>query len=160
VATGDSLARSQPARLPDGWVVTASGRLSIAATRREQPGRFPFSTMDLVAVDNALTYASRRAGARFAIYLGDLGEDTAARARALLARVPTPANAVLLAVSPDQRAIEVVYGSGVRGRGAESGAPLGVSAAAAAFRGGTLIEGLVSAVGVMSERIQPAKIRP
>ena len=153
MATGDSLARSQPARLPDGWEVTASGRVSIAATRREQPGRFPFSTMDLVAVDNALTYASRRAGARFAIYLGDLGEDTAARARALLARVPTPANAVLLAVSPDQRAIEVVYGEDLRGRGAETAAPLGVSAAASAFREGNLLDGLISAVRVMSAGI-------
>ena len=45
------------------------------------------------------------------IYLGDLGTDTAARAREILADVPTPDNAVLLAVSPDQKVIEVVYGS-------------------------------------------------
>ena len=61
------------------------------------------------------------------------------RARELLADVPTPNNAVLLAVSPDQRSIEVVYGSDVCGRGIESVAPLGVSAAAAAFREGNLI---------------------
>jgi len=42
---------------------------------------------------------------------------------------------VLLAVSPDQRAIEVVYGTDVRGRGAESAAPLGVSAAASGVQG-------------------------
>ena len=46
-----------------------------------------------------------------------------------------------MAVSPDQRAIEVVYGSGVRGRGAESAAPLGVAAAASAFQEGDLSTG-------------------
>jgi hypothetical protein len=85
-----------------------------------------------------------------------LGADTAARAREILAKVPTPNNAVLLAVSPDQRAIEVVYGAAVRGRGAESAAPLGVAAAKAAFEQGQLIDGLVSAIRVLSSGISPA----
>ena len=41
--------------------------------------------------------------------------------------MPTPNNAVLLAVSPNQKAIEVVYGAEVKGRGIEAAAPLGVS---------------------------------
>ena len=81
------------------------------------------------------------------------GADPAARSREILADVPTPNNAVLLAVSPDQRVIEVVYGADVRSRGAESAAPLGVSAAASAFKEGNLIDGLVSAVRVMSAGI-------
>ena len=81
---------------------------------------YPFPTMDLVVLDDALKYGSRAAKARFAVYIGDLGDDSAAQARELLAKVPTPDNAVLLAVSPDQRAIEVVYGSEVQGRGIES----------------------------------------
>ena len=72
---------------------------------------YPFPITDLVAIDDALKYGSRTSNVRFAIYLGDLGGDTAARAREILAKVPTPNNAVLLAVSPDQSAIEVVYGS-------------------------------------------------
>ena len=52
----------------------------------------------------------KRFNLRFAVYLGDLGVDTAATARDILAKVPTPDNAVLLAVSPNQKAIEVVYG--------------------------------------------------
>jgi hypothetical protein len=63
---------------------------------------------------------------------------------------------VLVAVSPDQHAIELVYGSQVRGRGAESAAPLGVAAAASAFQVGKLIDGLVSAVRVTSAGISPA----
>ena len=67
--------------------------------------------------------------------------------------MPTPNDAVLLAVSPNQKAIEVVYGAGVRGRGAESAAPLGVAAAASAFKEGNLIDGLVSAIRVLSAGI-------
>ena len=139
--------------LPIGWAVTSSGRLSVAADPGELPGQYPFRPLDLMALDNALTNATRQSKARFAVYVGDLGADTAASARAVLADVPTPSNAVLLAVSPDQRAIEVVYGEGLLGRGIETAAPLGVSAAAATFREGNLIDGLISAVRVMSAGI-------
>jgi hypothetical protein len=62
---------------------------------------------------------------------------------------------VLLAVSPNQKAIEVVYGAGVKGRGIESAAPLGVAAAASAFAEGNLIDGLISAVRVLSAAVSP-----
>ncbi|MCB0924412.1 MAG: DUF5130 domain-containing protein [Mycobacterium sp.] len=151
MAAGDqTVARVSPDGLPAGWAVTASGRLSIASEPDKLPNRYPFRTRDLVVLDDALVHGSRQSKARFAVYIGDLGADPAARARELLADVPTPNNAVLLAVSPDQRSIEVVYGSDVCGRGVESVAPLGVSAAAAAFREGNLIDGLVSAIRVMS----------
>ena len=51
-----------------------------------------------------------------------------------------------LAETPNQRAIEVVYGGDVQGRGIEESAPLGVSAAAASFKEGNLMDGLISAV--------------
>ena len=120
-----ALATLDPAKLPVGWVVTSSGRLSGVTEPGELSVQYPFPTKDLVAIDDALKYASRQSKARFAVYIGDLGGDTAGRAREILADVPTANNAVLLAVSPDQRAIEVVYGADVRGRGAESAAPLG-----------------------------------
>ena len=114
---------------------------------------YPFSTKELVTLDGALTEGTRQAKARFAVYIGDLGSDPAVRARAILADVPTPDNAVLLAVSPDQHSIEVVYGADLHGRGVETAAPLGVSAAAASFARGNLIDGLISAVRVMSAGI-------
>lgn len=155
MARGD-VATIDYGELPKGSVITTSGRISGVTEPGELSVHYPFPTKDLVAIDDALKYGSRAAGARFAVYLGDLGADTAARARALLARVPTPEDAVLLAVSPDQRAIEVVYGAGVRGRGAESAAPLGVAAASSAFERGDLVDGLVSAIRVMSAAISPA----
>lgn len=150
------IATVEPAELPNGWAVTSSGRLSGVTEPGKVSVHYPFPIKDLVTLDDALTYGSRASDARFAVYIGDLSSDTAARAREILARVPTPDNAVLVAVSPDQHAIEVVYGSQVRGRGAESAAPLGVAAAAAAFAGGNLIDGLVSAVRVLSAGISPA----
>ncbi len=150
------VATIEPTDLPRGSVITSSGRISGVTEPGELSVHYPFSIDDLVAIDEALKYGSRASKARFAIYLGDLGSDTAARAREILAKVPTPDNAVLLAVSPDQKAIEVVYGAQVRGRGAESAAPLGVAAAAPAFQSGNLVDGLISAIRVLSAGIAPA----
>ena len=155
MASGE-IATITPAELPKGSVITTSGRISGVTEPGDVAVHYPFPIDDLVTLDDALTYGSRAAGARFAVYIGDLGSDTAARAREILAQVPTPNKAVLVAVSPDQHAIEVVYGSQVRGRGAESAAPLGVAAAASAFQQGKLIDGLVSAVRVTSAGISPA----
>ena len=150
------VATREPAGLPTGFAITSSGRVSGVTEPGELSVHYPFPTKDLVAIDDALKYGSRQSMTRFAIYLGDLGSDTAARAREILADVPTPNNAVLLAVSLDQAVIEVVYGSEVRGRGAESAAPLGVAAASSAFEQGHLVDGLVSAIRVLSSGISPA----
>jgi Domain of unknown function (DUF5130) len=152
VASGE-VATIDQASLPVGWVVTNSGRLSGVTEPGAVSETYPFSIKERVELDDALKYGSRASKARFAVYIGDLGADTAAKARELLAKVPTPDDAVLIAVSPDQKAIEVVYGSALQGRGAESAAPLGVAAAASAFQEGNLIDGLVSAVRVLSAGI-------
>jgi hypothetical protein len=154
VVSGE-IATVERAHLPLGWVVTSSGRVSGVTQPGDVSVHYPFPIKDLVVLDDALKYGSRAAKARFAVYIGDLGVDTAATAREILAKVPTPDNAVLLAVSPDQHAIEVVYGSEVKGRGIDTAAPLGVSAAASAFREGNLIDGLISAVRVLSAGVSP-----
>lgn len=156
MASGELVKPSTDVDLPYGYALTSSGRISGVTEPGELSVHYPFPTMDLVVLDDALKYGSRAAQARFAVYIGDLGEDTAATARGVLAKVPTPNNAVLLAVSPDQKAIEVVYGSDVQGRGIEEAAPLGVSAAAASFAEGNLIDGLISAIRVLSAGVSPA----
>ena len=112
-----AVARFDAGNLPLGWAVTASGRLSGVTDTGQRSVQYPFPKMDLVELDEALTVATRQSRARFAVYIGDLGAETAARAREILAGVPTPDNAVLLAVSPSQHSIEVAYGADVRGRG-------------------------------------------
>ncbi|RWA16161.1 DUF5130 family protein [Mycolicibacterium brumae] len=139
--------------LPYGSALTYSGRIS-AVKEPDVPGQlYPISIKERVALDEALKWGSRASKARFAVYIGDLGANTAAAANQILGDVPTPNDAVLLAVSPNQRAIEVVYGAGVRGRGGEAAATLGVAAAKAGFAEGNLIDGLVSAIRVMSASI-------
>ena len=150
MASGEvaTAAPAEVAELPRGFVVTTSGRISGVTEPGDVSITYPFPVKDLVILDDALKYG-------FAVYLGDLGDDTAARAREILAKVPTPDNAVLLAVSPNQRAIEVVYGGDVQGRGIEESAPLGVSAATASFKEGNLMDGLISAVRVLSAGVSP-----
>ena len=154
MASGE-VATIQTAELPVGFAVTSSGRISGVTQPGEVSVTYPIPVKDLVVLDDALKYGSRDAKARFAVYLGELGEDTAATAREILAKVPTPENAVLLAVSPNQRAIEVVYGSDVKGRGIEEAAPQGVSAAAASFKDGKLMEGLINGVRALSAGVSP-----
>jgi uncharacterized protein DUF5130 len=154
-STSTAVARRDELELPYGSAITSSGRISGVTEPGTLSVHYPFPVKDLVVLDDALKYGSRGAKARFAVYLGDLGADPAATARAILAKVPTPDNAVLLAVSPNQKAIEVVYGADVKGRGIEEAAPLGVSAAAASFAEGNLIDGLVSAVRVLSAAVSP-----
>lgn len=139
--------------LPVGWAVTSSGRLSGVSEPDEPCEDYPFSIAERVKLDEALKWGSRASKARFAVYIGGLGSNPADAAAKALGRVPTPDDAVLLAVSPNQRTIEVVYGANLRGRGAEQAATLGVAAAAAGFREGNLIDGLVSAIRVMSAAI-------
>lgn len=160
MASGDLATRDVAAKtdveLPYGYALTSSGRISGVTEPGELSVHYPFPTKDLVVLDDALKYGARAAKARFAVYLGPLGEDTAATAREILGRVPTPDNAVLLAVSPDQHVVEVVYGADLKGRGIETAAPLGVSAAIASFKQGNLIDGLISAVRVISAGVSPA----
>jgi Domain of unknown function (DUF5130) len=153
---GTEVLKKESEVLPYGWAMTSSGRVSGVTEPGELSEHYPFSIAERVELDEALKWGSRASKARFAVYIGDLGAPTAAAARAILAKVPTPDEAVLIAVSPNQKVIEVVYGSGLQGRGAESAAPLGVAAATSAFQEGNLIDGLVSAVRVMSAGISRA----
>src|SRR5690348_15989669 len=71
-----------------------------------------FSFQELARLDEALTMSSRETGLRFTLYIGDLGTQTRVTAEDLHARSGAhPAEAVLLAVSPGQRVVEVVTGS-------------------------------------------------
>ena len=155
MATGE-VTTIDPADLPLGSVITYSGRVSGVTEAGELSVHYPFPVKDLAALDQALTYSSRASQARFGVYIGDLGADTANRAGQILAKLPTPNDAVLVAVSPDQRVIEIVYGGGVSGRIAPAAAPQAVAEATASLRQGNLIGALIGAVHVLSAGISPA----
>ncbi|MEV0357639.1 DUF5130 domain-containing protein [Nocardia sp. NPDC050697] len=139
--------------LPHGFALTSSGRVSGVHEPGTEFRRPPFSDHERVALDNALTEATRATGVRFTVFIGDLGGDPAAGADALLPTVPDAERAVLIAVSPNDRAIEVRSGHEIEDRANDRVCQLGVTAASSSFRQGQLIDGLVSAVRVMAAAI-------
>ena len=122
--------RIEPAELPHGYVVTTSGRVSGVTEPGEVSVHYPFPVNDLVAPRRcAEVRLARSQGPLRGVHRRPGRRHRRDRAREILAEVPTPNNAVLLAVSPNQKAIEVVYGAELQGRGIEESAPLGATAA-------------------------------
>ncbi|MCX4099321.1 DUF5130 domain-containing protein [Nocardia sp. alder85J] len=141
------------ADLPHGWVVTTSGRVSGVHESGDVFKEAPFSDTERLLMDNTLTEATRATKVRFNIYIGDLTADTAAGADAIFPGTPEAERSVLLAVSPNARAVEVRSGHEVADRVSDRVCQLGVTAALSSFRQGQLIDGLVSAVKVMAAAI-------
>ncbi|MFI5560459.1 DUF5130 family protein [Amycolatopsis japonica] len=135
-----------------GAAVTSSGRISAAKMYEPAGPISPFTTQQLARLDEALTLASRETGLDFSVYLGDLGEDTRATAEGLLASTDNPADGVVIAVSPGQRAIEVVTGTQARHRLPDRGAKLAVASMVASFKEGDLVGGLVNALRMLSDQ--------
>ncbi|MFI7122307.1 DUF5130 family protein [Amycolatopsis sp. NPDC049868] len=135
-----------------GAAVTSSGRISAAKMYEPAGPISPFTTQQLARLDEALTLASRETGLDFSVYLGDLGEDTRVTAEGLLTSTDNPADGVVVAVSPGQRAIEIVTGTQARHRLPDRGAKLAVASMVASFKEGDLVGGLVNALRMLSDQ--------
>lgn len=154
MATGDiaEAAAGQAEGLDAGEALMATGRLSIA--RRVEPDRpkLPFSPGQLARLDEALTLSSRSTGLEFAIYLGDLGEQTRERAEQVHANLGARATeGVLVAVSPGQHQVEVVTGDEAYRRVPDRTCKLAVMNMVASFKEGDLVEGLIGALRMLSD---------
>lgn len=150
-------ALERPDDLPEGFAYGAAvmpgGRVSVAKEHVTPAAALPFTTRELSLLDEALTVASRETGLLFSTYLGDLGEDTRARAEELLDETgEDAARSVLIAVSPGQRAVEVVTGSTAHQRLADRACKLATMGMVASFKEGDLIGGLVSALRMLTEQ--------
>ncbi|MGV9676403.1 DUF5130 domain-containing protein [Nocardia sp. NPDC003482] len=141
------------ADLPHGYAVTSSGRVSGVHEAGDVFKEAPFNDRERLLMDNTLTEATRSTKVRFNIYIGDLGADPAAGVDALFPSTPEAAHSVLIAVSPNEHAVEVRSGRDVADRVNDRVCQLGVTAALASLRQGELIDGLVSAVRVMAAAI-------
>ncbi|MGX7731187.1 DUF5130 family protein [Rhodococcus sp. 2H158] len=141
-----------PAELPYGAALTASGRIS---RTRPLDGLFegpPFRDRDMIALDDALTEATRATKVRFNVYVAD-ATDPAATTDAVFPTTPEAPNSVLIAVYPNQRSIEIRSGRGVADRVDNRVTQLGVTAAISSFGQDDLIDGIVSAIRVMANAI-------
>ena len=141
-----------------GAVVTASGRISVAQEHHLAAPELPFGSVQLARVDEALTLSARSTGLGFSVYLGDLGEDTRATAEGLhAASGENAATAVLIAVSPGQRRVEVVTGADSARRLPDRACNLAVMSMVASFKEGDLIGGLVSGLRMLSDQAGAAR---
>lgn len=160
VAAGDREVQRSPAagdELPEGEAKTASGRISVAREIRPVRQASPLSAGQLRQLDQTLTRAGRSTGLHFSVYLGDLGEDTHARAEQLHAALDNgvadvgSAEAVLLAVSPGQRVVEVVTGSQARRRLSDRACRLAVRSMVSSFKEGDLAGGVLTGLRMLTD---------
>jgi hypothetical protein len=112
----------------------------------------PFTTRQLLRLDEALRLADESTGLIFSVYVGDLDEPVRGHAEKLHAQLAEPARAVLVAVSPNQRLLEVVTGAEARKRLPDRSAKLAALSMAAAFSGGDLAGGLVSGLAQLADQ--------
>ncbi len=139
--------------LPLGSVVTSSGRISTAEVFTEPDlSALPFTPVQLSRLDEALTLASRDSGLRFSVYLGDLGAKPTDTAQRLQGQMEGSDESVLVAVSPEQRVVEVVTGSEARVRLPDRGAKLAVMSMVASFKEGDLLGGLLSGLRMLADQ--------
>ena len=112
-----------------------------------------FSYQELARLDEALTMASRETGLRFTLYIGDLGRRTRARAEELFVSSGEDLlDAVLIAVSPGQRVVEVVTGSAAARRVPDRACALAVLAMTNTFAGSDLVGGIVNGLRQLSDQ--------
>ncbi len=112
-----------------------------------------FSFRELARLDEALTLSSRETGLRFTLYMGDLGTPTRARAEELHTHSGgSTAEAVLIAVSPGQRVVEVVTGSAAARRLPDRACALAVLSMTTAFAGGDLVGGIINGLRQLSDQ--------
>ncbi|WP_460393324.1 DUF5130 family protein [Actinophytocola sediminis] len=143
-----------------GAVVTASGRVSVAREFAPVASEVPFNSMQLARLDEALTLSARTTGLGFSVYLGDLGDDSRETAEGLHAQSgENAAAAVLLAVSPAQRRVEIVTGADSTRRLPDRGCNLAVMSMVASFKEGDLVGGLVSGLRMLCDQAGPAPKR-
>lgn len=153
MATGElTHAEVDPSTLPVGTVVTNSGRVSAAKMYEPHAPSLPFTPVQLSTLDEALTLASRTTGLDFSVYLGELGPESRARAEELHASTPRPTHAVLVAVSPGERVVEVVTGEESHRRLPDRGAKLAVMSMIASFKEGDLAGGLISGLRMLTDQ--------
>lgn len=145
--------RDEPLPQEAGAVITVSGRRSAAKMHEPDERHGPFSGVQLARLDEALTLASREAGLDFSIYIGELGQDSRSGAESLHDSMGAAgADAVLIALSPGGRVVEVVTGSAAARRVPERGAKLAVMSMVAFFKEGDLLGGLLSGLRMLADQ--------
>jgi len=110
----------------------------------------PFTTRQLLRLDDALRGADESTGLTFSVYVGDLDQPVRGHAEKLHSQLNDPDHSVLVAVSPNLRVLEIVTGHEARRRVPDRQAKLAALSMAAAFSGGDLTGGLVAGLAQLA----------
>lgn len=111
----------------------------------------PFTTRQLLRIDEALRAADQSTGLTFSVYVGQIADPLREGAEKLHAQLARPDDSVLIAVDPGQRQLEIVTGANARKRLADRDCKLAALSMAAAFGGGDLAGGVVSGLAQLAD---------
>jgi hypothetical protein len=114
----------------------------------------PFTANGLVRLDEALRTADQQGSLHFSVYVGPLDEPTRPAAEHLHDKLPDADNSVLVALSPNQRVLEVVTGPLAGKHLPDRVCALAALSMTAAFSGGDLAGGLVTGIGMLADQAQ------
>lgn len=112
----------------------------------------PFRPRQLQRLDEALRAADAESGLTFSVYVGDLGGASRSQAERLHGQLADPDDSVLLAVSPNQRILEIVTGDHARVKLPDRVCALAALSMTAAFGGGDLTGGLVTGIRMLTDQ--------
>jgi hypothetical protein len=110
----------------------------------------PLSLSALTRLDTALRVADRSTGLTFSVYIGELVEPVRHHAQVLHGQFDDPDRSVLLAISPNQRLLEIVTGATARKRILDRDCELAAMSMASAFSGGDLGGGIVAGLAQLA----------
>lgn len=112
----------------------------------------PFTQVQISRIDEALTLASRESGLTFSLYVGPLNSPTRTHAEELFNTLAkTQAKAVLIAVSPGQKRLEIVTGGVSAEKLSNRACGLAALTMRASFSSGDLTGGLVNGLRQLSD---------
>jgi hypothetical protein len=150
VTVGDVQQEQEPQPLtaleePGGETVVGEPE-QVRSEAGAQVANGPFTTRQLLRLDEALRIADQQTGLTFSVYIGELEVPTREHAERLHKQIEGADRAVLIAVSPNQRRLEIVTGNAARKRISDRDAKLAGLSMAASFAGGDLAGGVVSGI--------------
>lgn len=122
-----------------------------ATPRRPETLDGPFTTRQLLRLDEALRVADQSTGLTFSVYVGELDEPVREHAEKLIMQLAEPARSVLIAVSPNQRALEIVTGPEARRQLPDRDCRLAALSMVAAFGGGDLAGGIIIGLAQLAD---------
>lgn len=115
----------------------------------------PFDVKELLHIDEALSVAERDGGGlHYSVYVGPLHDPVRGAAEELHDRLADPDRSVLVAVSPEQRQLEIVTGRVAQEKIPDRSAALVVFSMEAAFGAGQLAGGIVTGLRMLAETAQ------